>query len=220
MKWSEIMSEPVMCKGDELVARAEDLRLKGHVIYPPTSDIFRALATTRPDEVKVCIIGQDPYHSPGAANGLAFSINDGCYVQPSLQNIFKELTDDLGIPYPAHSDLTPWAKQGVLLLNTSLTVEQGKPNSHSDWGWQEFTGEVFRLCVKLPQPIVFILWGANARNFASGVNWNALRDTKYVIESSHPSPFSANRGFFGSRPFSRANAFLTAHGVEPIDWRL
>ena len=220
MKWSEMMDESVMRKGDELYFKANELRQSGTMVCPPQDQIFRALQLTPPDSVKVCIIGQDPYHTPGAANGLAFSINPGRYIQPSLQNIFKELQSDLGYPIPNSGDLTPWAKQGVLLLNTSLTVTAGSPNSHKDWGWQRFTGHVFDICLdKLPQPIVFILWGANARHFADHVPWHAYPNKKAIM-SAHPSPMSADRGFFGSKPFSKTNEFLIAQGSTPVDWKL
>ena len=225
MKWSDIMSEDIMRKGDGLFAKAADLRSSMRAstgtdcVCPPQDQIFRALSITTPDKVKVCIIGQDPYHTPGAANGLAFSINKGRRLQPSLQNIFKELHVDLGVPIPDSGDLTPWAEQGVLLLNTSLTVTAGCPNSHKDWGWQEFTGHVFDLCLDLPQPVVFILWGSNARKFADHVDWSKHPD-KLAIMSAHPSPMSADRGFFGSRPFSKTNAFLQERGATPVDWSL
>lgn len=218
MKWSQILPEPIMQIGDQLAEKANQLRNQVN-IYPPADQVFRALKLTPPDQVKVCIIGQDPYHTPGAANGLAFSINKGRYIQPSLQNIFKELCDDIHCDMPSHGDLTCWAEQGVLLLNTSLTVEQGKPNSHSDWGWDTFTQTIFKTCLSLPQPIVFILWGRNAQNIASDVDWSQYTN-KCVIKSPHPSPMSAAKGFFGSKPFSRTNAFLIAHGSSPITWTI
>ena len=220
MKWSEIMQESIMQIGDELSAKANQLRQQGVMIYPPQDQIFRALQLTPPDKVKVCIIGQDPYHSPGAANGLAFSINPGRHIQPSLQNIFIELHNDIGCPIPNSGDLTPWAKQGVLLLNTSLTVTEGQPNSHKDWGWHTFTSHIFNICLdELPQPIAFILWGANAQHFADHVPWHSY-DNKIAFMSAHPSPMSADRGFFGSKPFSKTNAFLVSHDSTPIDWTL
>lgn len=220
MRWSDIMSEDVMQTGDELKAKAiAEAEQTGVPTFPPKEMIFRALTLTPPDKVKVCIIGQDPYHTPGAANGLAFSISPGHRIQPSLQNIFKELHSDTGLPIPSSGDLTPWAEQGVLLLNTSLTVRSGCPNSHKDWGWQKFTKHVFDLCLTLPQPIVFILWGSYAKQFAADVDWNRYTN-KTAITSPHPSPMSADRGFFGSRPFSRANVFLTHNGSTPVNWAL
>lgn len=219
MKWSDLMDESIMQKGDTLYNRAAQLRQQGVTVCPPQNQIYRALSLTPPDKTKICIIGQDPYHTPGAANGLAFSVNPDHCLQPSLQNIFKEMQSDLGCPMPTCGDLTPWAEQGVLLLNTSLTVSAGQPNSHKDWGWQEFTRHVFDKCLELPQPVVFILWGSNARKFAEGIDWYKHPD-KGVIHSAHPSPMSAARGFFGSRPFSRANNFLIQHGSTPVHWEL
>lgn len=218
MKWSDILPEEIMQKGDRLAAYADMLRASMD-IYPPSDQVFRALSLTPPDKLKCVIVGQDPYHSPGAANGLAFSINPGRSLQPSLENIFKEYHDDTGYPVPASGDLTPWAEHGVLLLNTSLTVQRGCPNSHAGWGWDEFTGAVLEAAWKLPQPVVFVLWGANARRFALRVTFLPASN-KEIIQSSHPSPFSANRGFFGSRPFTQVNTLLEKHGAEPVDWRL
>ena len=220
MKWSDIMSEDIMQKGDALYAKANALRQEGEFIYPPQNKIYRALKLTPPDKVKVCIIGQDPYYTPGDADGLAFS--SACQnrrMRPSVENILTELQQDLGCKIPKTADLTPWAERGVLLLNTVLTVKDSCPGSHADWGWQDFTGHVFDLCAELPQPIVFILWGGYARKFASRVCWSDHPD-KLVLQSAHPSPLSANRGFFGSRPFSKANRFLQEHGVTPVDWNL
>lgn len=220
MEWSEIMQANILQKGVELSEKADRLRRQGIEVYPPQDKIFRALKLTAPDRVKVCIIGQDPYHSPGAANGLAFSISPGRRIQPSLRNIFKELHDDTGCPVPDSGDLTPWARQGVLLLNTSLTVTGGQPGSHGNWGWDIFTGHIFDICLdKLPQPVVFILWGNHARRFADHVTWNSY-ENKTAFMSAHPSPLSANRGFFGSRPFSKTNEFLISHGSAPVDWSL
>lgn len=219
MKWSDILPEPAMKLDDRLMAQADALRAQGVHVYPPADQVHRALRLTPPDKVKAVIVGQDPYHTPGAANGLAFSISPGHPLQPSLANIFQELCSDTGCPMPRSGDLTPWAERGVLLLNTHLTVQEGIAGSHSDWGWDKFTGEVFKAAHALPQPVVFILWGAHARRFASLVAWNA-GGTKQMISSPHPSPLSANRGFFGSRPFTRANELLRLCGAEPIDWSL
>ena len=159
VKWSDILSPAALEKAKQLQARVKKEGANGHIIYPPQDQIFRALTLTQPEAVKVVIIGQDPYHGPGQANGLAFSVSPGVAIPPSLRNIFKELQDDLGCPPPKSGDLTPWAERGVLLLNTSLTVEQGKPASHAAWGWQLFVSDICRACVALPQPIVFLLWG-------------------------------------------------------------
>lgn len=221
MKWSEIMNESVMRKGDELYDKAQALRNTGTPVFPPQDQIFRALSLTPPDKLKVCIIGQDPYHTPGAANGLAFSINPGRRIQPSLQNIFTEMVHDIGCPFPSSGDLTPWAEQGVLLLNRTLTVTGGQANSHANWGWQIFTEHVFQLCTTLPQPVVFILWGKFAQSLVNEVMLPAnFYDNKLILKAPHPSPMSANYGFFGSKPFSKTNQFLTSHGSTPINWKL
>lgn len=225
MRWSSLLPQEL---NDKAYALAERMRTEfedGEDIYPPRKKIFRALQLTTPDNLKICVVGQDPYHTPGQADGLAFSTPTGRSIQPSLQNIFKELQDDLGLTPPQYGDLSRWAEQGVLLLNTSLTVYRGRPGSCLDWGWDEFTRAVFMGALELPKPVVFMLWGAKAMNFLAGANFDAHPD-KLAICSSHPSPFSAARGtsrcpaFLGSRPFSRANRFLTDHGVAPVDWNL
>lgn len=187
-----------------------------HAVYPPKDEVFAALHLTPLAEVKVVILGQDPYHGPGQAHGLCFSVRAGVRPPPSLQNIFTELHADLGIDPPADGDLTPWARQGVLLLNTTLTVRAHEAASHQRKGWETFTDRVLQAVDAQPRTVVFILWGASARRK------RALIDTSrhVVIESPHPSPLSAHRGFFGSRPFSRANEALVAAGREPVDWRL
>lgn len=183
-------------------------------IYPDMYDIFNAFKYTPYENVKAVIIGQDPYHEPGQAHGLCFSVQKGVMLPPSLQNIYKELHDDLGIPISNSGDLTCWAKQGVLLLNTSLTVREGQANSHHGKGWEILTDEVIRKLNNADRPIAFILWGANARAKAEFIT-NSLHG---VFESPHPSPLSAHRGFFGCRHFSKVNAFLEKNGIEPIDW--
>jgi uracil-DNA glycosylase len=165
--------------------------------------------------VKVVLLGQDPYHGPGQAHGLCFSVRHGVAVPPSLQNMFKELRDDLGIAIPSHGNLTSWAQRGVLLLNTTLTVRAGSAGSHHGQGWETFTDEVIQV-VNQRDFVVFVLWGANARRKKLLID--TARHT--IIESAHPSPLSAHNGFFGSRPFSRVNAALQAAGVEPVDWSL
>lgn len=218
MEWKDIIDSSISMLGHHLANKAKFEREK-HQIFPQQNRIFRALSLTCPDNIKAVIIGQDPYHTPGAANGLAFSISPGLPIQPSLQNIFKELNSDLGCEIPDNGDLTKWAQQGVLLLNRTLTVEAHKPNSHSDWGWLLFTKHIFDLCVDLPQPIVFILWGKYAQQLAENVDWTG-KENKLVIRSAHPSPFSAYKGFFGSKPFSKTNRFLVSKNVEAIDWNL
>lgn len=185
-------------------------------IFPPRQNIFRALNLCDYDDVKVVILGQDPYHELHQANGLAFSVYPGVKVPPSLVNIYKELQSDLNTTIPNHGDLTKWAKQGVLLLNNVLTVEQGKANSHAGIGWETFTLNIVKALNQREKPLVFILWGNNARSKKQYID-----TTKHlVLESAHPSPLSAHRGFFGSRPFSRANQFLVSNGMTPIDWQI
>lgn len=185
-------------------------------VYPDMYDIFNALHFTSYADTKVCILGQDPYHGPGQAHGLSFSVKPGVPPPPSLQNIFKELHGDLGCPIPNHGCLEHWAQQGVLLLNTVLTVRQGAANSHRGRGWERFTDRVIEELNARERPVVFILWGRPARAKKEMID----TDRHFVIESPHPSPLSAHYGFFGSRPFSRANEFLRQAGMEPIDWAL
>jgi uracil-DNA glycosylase len=187
-----------------------------HVVYPPEGEVFAALHLTTYAGTRVVILGQDPYHGAGQAHGLCFSVRRGVPVPPSLQNIYKELADDLGVPIPQHGNLESWARQGVLLLNATLTVRAGQAGSHQGKGWETFTDQVLRAVNDKQHPVVFILWGGYARRK------KALIDTSRhtVIESAHPSPLSAHNGFFGSRPFSRSNAALVAGGLSPIDWRL
>ncbi|GGK34047.1 uracil-DNA glycosylase [Caldalkalibacillus thermarum] len=186
------------------------------VVYPDMYDIYNALHYTPYAETKVVILGQDPYHGPGQAHGLSFSVQPGVQPPPSLQNIFKELHDDLGCYIPNNGCLEKWARQGVLLLNTVLTVRQGQPNSHRGKGWETFTDKVIQTLNEREQPVVFILWGRNAQAKKELIT----SPHHYMIESPHPSPYSANRGFFGSRPFSKTNKFLKEIGVEEIDWQI
>jgi len=187
-----------------------------HVVYPPDEQVFTALHLTPYERTRVVILGQDPYHGPGQAHGLCFSVAPGVAVPPSLANIYKELHTDLGLPIPRHGHLTHWAQQGVLLLNTTLTVRGGQAASHHGKGWELFTDEVLRAVDRKLQRVVFLLWGANARKKRSLIDMSR----HVVIESAHPSPLSAHNGFFGSRPFSRTNAALVEAGLEPIDWSL
>lgn len=183
-------------------------------VYPGMYDIFNALKLTSFSDCKVVILGQDPYHGEGQAHGLSFSVRDGVQPPPSLLNIFKELQDDVGIPAPQTGNLTCWAKQGVLLLNTVLTVRAHQPNSHKDKGWEQVTDDVINALNRKPTPVVFLLWGANARNKAKIVT-NPIH---IRLEAPHPSPLSAYNGFFGCKHFSKANAALIASGQTPIDW--
>ena len=185
-----------------------------YTIFPSMYDIFNALKYTSYEGTRVVILGQDPYHEPGQAHGLSFSVKKGIKIPPSLVNIYKELKTDVGMEIPSHGELTSWANQGVLLLNATLTVRLGQANSHQSIGWGIFTDEVIKKLNERSEPIVFILWGGNARSKKKYItNPNHL-----IIESAHPSPLSAYNGFFGSRPFSRANEFLISKGFEPINW--
>ena len=191
-------------------------RYRTATVYPPASKIFAAFDACPFDKVKVVILGQDPYHGPGQANGFCFSVSPGVAMPPSLINIFKEIESDLGKPMPADGNLERWASQGVLLLNATLTVRAHQANSHRGIGWEQFTDAAIRKLNEEDRPIVFILWGRPAQmKKAMLTNPNHL-----ILEAPHPSPLSAYRGFFGSRPFSQTNAFLQAHGIEPIDWQI
>lgn len=185
-------------------------------VFPPAGDIFNAFHLTPLNQVKVVILGQDPYHNDGQAHGLCFSVKKGVSIPPSLVNIYQELHDDLGCRIPNHGYLTKWAEQGVLMLNTVLTVRAHQANSHRGIGWEEFTDAAIEVLNKENRPIVFILWGAPAQRKEKMLhNPNHL-----ILKAPHPSPLSAYRGFFGSKPFSQTNEFLKAHGVEPIDWQI
>ena len=186
-------------------------------IFPPKEHIFEALKLTSYKDTKVVIVGQDPYHGVGEAHGLSFSVRKGIRVPPSLQNIYKEIYDDLGIVEPkTNGDLTKWAKEGVLLLNAILSVEKDKAGSHSNMGWEFFTDSIIKKLNEKETPIVFILWGS----FARSKKFYITNKKHLIIESTHPSPFSARNGFFGSKPFSKANDFLIKNGEKPIDWQL
>lgn len=185
-----------------------------HKIFPPGKLIFNAFEKCTFEEVKVVIIGQDPYHGPGQANGLCFSVNDGVPFPPSLKNIFKEIQKDLGKPLPPSGNLERWAKQGVFLLNATLTVRENSPASHQNKGWEEFTDAVIKRINEEKQNIVFMLWGAYAQKKGAIIDENK----HYVLKAAHPSPFSVERGFFGSRHFSKANEYLKKQGLKEIDW--
>lgn len=189
---------------------------KHYLVFPPADDVFNAYLLTPLKDVKVVIIGQDPYHNVGQAHGLCFSVRPDVSIPPSLVNIYKELQDDLGCFIPNNGYLVKWAKQGVLLLNTVLTVRAHQANSHRGLGWEEFTDATIRVLNEQDRPIVFILWGAPAQRKKAMLN-NKMH---LILEAPHPSPLSAYRGFFGSKPFSKTNAFLKEHGLEPIDWQI
>ena len=218
--WQPVL-EPVLATaearqlGGFLVAEEQ----AGKQIYPPRGCRLKALELTPLDEVKVVILGQDPYHGPGQAMGLCFSVPEGVKIPPSLVNIYKELEADLGVARADHGDLSKWARQGVLLLNNTLTVEAAKAGSHAKRGWDAITDACVAAVAARDEPSVFILWGSHAQAKAKRIA--GLREGQHcVIESPHPSPLSAHRGFFGSKPFSRTNAFLSDHGRETIDWAL
>ena len=196
-----------------LTERVDEARASAEV-YPPEGEWFRACSLTPPDRVRAVILGQDPYHEPGQAHGLCFSVNDGVPFPPSLQNIFKEIENDLGKPIPATGNLLRWARQGVLLLNATLTVRAHQAGSHQNRGWEEFTDAVIHHLAEEREHIVFILWGAYAQRKGAFID----RTRHLVLQSPHPSPLSAHRGFFGNHHFSKANEYLVAHGIEPIDW--
>lgn len=189
---------------------------RNYTIYPNKEDIFNAFKYSKLENIKCCILGQDPYHGPNQAHGLSFSVKCDTEIPPSLKNIFKELKSDLNIDSPIHGNLKAWAKQGVMLLNSSLTVREHEPNSHSKIGWHIFTDNVIKTLSERENPLVFILWGNNARSKKSLITSNK----HFIIESSHPSPLSAYNGFFGSKPFSRTNEFLINNNIEPINWNL
>lgn len=211
--WDVVLKEEYEKNYFKNIAMFINKEYKEKIVYPPKIDILRALKLTDYNDVKVVILGQDPYHGENEANGLSFSVNEGIKLPPSLKNIYKELYDDLGITKTT-GDLTSWANQGVLLLNSVLTVLKDTPTSHSKIGWQEYTDAIIRKLNEREKTIVFILWGNYARS-----KKNLITNKRhYIIESPHPSPFSANSGFFGSRPFSKTNEFLKKNNIKEIEW--
>lgn len=196
--------------------RAEEAA--GKAIYPPRGQRLKALELTPLDQVKVVILGQDPYHGSGQAHGLCFSVPEGVRVPPSLVNIYKELRDDLGVTMPPHGNLEHWARQGVLLLNNALTVEAGQAGSHQNKGWEAITDAAVAAVAAQPEPTAFILWGSHARKKAERIPELSDNGRHLILTSAHPSPLSAHAGFFGSKPFSKVNAFLQAQGRGPIEW--
>lgn len=199
-----------------IVTHIKTERMQGKTIYPPGPQIFNAFNTTPFDHVKVVILGQDPYHGPGQAHGLCFSVQQGVPPPPSLVNIFKELQEDIGFRIPNHGNLTNWAQQGVFLLNASLTVRAGEPMSHSKIGWAQFTDTVIQKISALKVHVVFLLWGKFAQEKRALID-----ESKHlVLRAAHPSPLSANAGFFGCRHFSKTNEYLVANGIDPVDWSL
>jgi uracil-DNA glycosylase len=215
--WKEVLkaefSKPYF---EQAALHIKTEKLQGKTIYPPGSLLFNAFNTTPFDKVKVVILGQDPYHGPGQAHGLCFSVQPGVPPPPSLVNIFKELQDDIGIPIPDHGNLTHWAQQGVFLLNASLSVRAGEPMSHSKIGWAAFTDTVIKKIADLKSNVVFILWGKFAQEKRVLID-----ESKHcILRSVHPSPLSAYAGFFGCKHFSKTNEYLVSKGIDPIDWSL
>ncbi|MGQ8873970.1 uracil-DNA glycosylase [Paenibacillus sp. TSA_86.1] len=214
--WDEVLQKETESEYFNKIRYALAAEYKTQTVYPPKEDLFSALKLTPYHQVKAVIIGQDPYHGAGQAHGLSFSVRPGVRVPPSLKNIYKELQADLGVPVPKHGSLIHWAEQGVLLLNAVLTVRESQPNSHQALGWQTFTDAVIRVLNERPEPMVYMLWGSHAQKKGAFIN----RDKHLVLESTHPSPLAAHRGFLGSRPFSKANEFLVSQGIKPIDWTI
>ena len=218
-KWRDALGSALASEGARALSEwLEEEEAAGKIVYPPVGLRLNAFALTAPEEVKVVILGQDPYHGPGQAHGLAFSVPEGVKQPPSLANIFKELEADCGIVRPVSGNLERWARQGVLLLNNTLTVEAGRAGSHARRGWEAITDAAVRAVAERGDPCVFILWGSHAQAKAQRIAALGNSNQHLVLASPHPSPLSAHRGFFGSRPFSRANAFLREHGATPIDW--
>ena len=217
LTWKTVLGEEKQAPYfQDIMATVESERKAGKVIYPKNSEIFNALTLTPFEEVKVVILGQDPYHGPNQAHGLCFSVKQGVQPPPSLINVYQELNDDLGIPIPNHGFLEKWAKQGVLLLNTSLTVEASKPQSHAGIGWHRFTDRIIRELSEKREGIIFLLWGSHAQKKAELVD----SSKHHILTAPHPSPLSAHRGFFGCKHFSKTNEILRSYKKEEIDWDL
>ena len=216
--WRPLLAEELKKPYFAALAERVDAAYETQTVFPPREELFTAFELTPPERVRVVILGQDPYHEPGQANGLAFSVRPGIKLPPSLQNIYKELEADLSVPAAKNGDLTSWARQGVFLLNTVLSVQAHRANAHKDFGWQTFTDAVIAALGSLPQPVAFVLWGAQAQKKAALVEKSPY--PRLVLQSPHPSPLSAYRGFFGSRPFSQINAFLVSYGFSPVDWKI
>lgn len=223
--WTSVLTNDTILMAGRITDKVDGIRDAGTTVYPPRENVFRALALTPPEKVSCVIVGQDPYFNENQACGLSFSVPDGVKIPPSLRNIFKELVADIGCPMPSSGDLTPWSERGVLLLNSSLTVEAGNPNSHAKMGWADITRDILHACFRLPQPVVFMTWGGFARAAVADLLFSAAGE-KLNLYSSHPSPLGATKGnevvpaFLGSRPFSKANAFLQKRGAVPINWEL
>ncbi len=224
--WFSLIGEDLKAECDRLISLTDEMRAEGKIIFPEKKNVFKSIESVNPNDLKAVIIGQDPYHDDGQAMGLSFSVPQGVKFPPSLRNIFKELCADIGCDLPQSGDLTAWTAQGVLLLNTVLTVEAHKANSHKKLGWQKLTGAITDVCATLTQPIVFLCWGRPALELAEKAVKKSGRSDKFIIASTHPSPLSANNrksefpAFIGSRPFRKANEILKENNAEPIDWAL
>lgn len=214
--WDEVLKVIENSNGFKKFLSIINEKYQKGIVYPPKNYVFNALKLTSYKDTKVVIVGQDPYHGEGEAHGLSFSVQKGVKIPPSLQNIYKELYNDLGIEPSMDGDLTKWAKEGVLLLNAVLTVDKDKPASHRNLGWELLTDYIIKALNEKEEPVVFILWG----NFAKEKKKYITNPRHLVITSTHPSPFSANNGFFGSKPFSKANDFLIKNNIKPIEWKL
>lgn len=214
--WDQILEIIEKSTGFKKFMQMINEKYNTSIVYPPKNYVFNALKLTSYKDTKVVIVGQDPYHGEGEAHGLSFSVQKGVKIPPSLQNIYKELYNDLGIKPAPYGDLTKWAKEGVLLLNAVLTVEKDKPASHRNLGWELLTDYIIKALNEKDEPVVFILWG----NFAKEKKKYITNPKHLVLTSPHPSPYSANSGFFGSKPFSKTNEFLTKNNKKPIDWQL
>lgn len=214
--WDNLLREEVNKEYFKELINYINKEYKEKTIYPHKTEVFNAFKYTDYKNVKVVILGQDPYHGPNQAEGLSFSVSNEVIKPPSLKNIFKELESDMKIPFPEHNSLKPWAKEGVLLLNAVLTVEEHKPASHANKGWETFTDEIIKILNNKEEPVVFILWG----NYAREKKKYITNKIHYIIESPHPSPFSARNGFFGSKPFSKTNEFLKKNNLKEINWNV
>jgi uracil-DNA glycosylase len=214
--WTQVLADELRRPYFSQLREFVDRERRENTVYPPAEDMFQAFALTPYEQVRVLLLGQDPYHDRDQAHGLCFSVRPGVPAPPSLVNMLRELRDDLGCEIPDHGCLTAWARQGVLLLNTVLTVRAHQANSHRNQGWERFTDAVIRRVQDKPQPVVFVLWGQPARKKAVLID----ADRHTIVQAAHPSPLSARRGFFGSRPFSAVNQALVRNGQPPIDWQL
>lgn len=215
--WQEVLADQLEAPYYKKLRQFVAHEYATQTVFPPKDEVMSALYTTAYQDVRVVILGQDPYHGSGQAHGLSFSVKPGVVVPPSLRNMYKELADDIGCPIPEHGTLTKWAQQGVLLLNTVLTVRQGQAHSHKNQGWEQFTDVIIERLAKRPEPMIFVLWGKPAQQKIKII---AAHSQHRILTAPHPSPLSAHRGFFGSKPYSQINEQLEAWGQSPINWCL